>query len=417
VDTFFNTILKPEDEIMVIINDKTVIFRHPLKNKKLHLDILKGILRDQARIAGYSLMGYLNRVKLGWSERNIKELMTRDSSFNATKVINFLDKYLEEWHFFKKEYLIPDTRKYYNFAHHLQKIHKKKWVINFYQLELFPKLKLSGNIRQEIDIMTGTLEVSRSEDSLHARLIKDRLNQINKELNIVSEFPVQELSKLFYKVNTSFHSIFMNISKETGTEDFAFQRVSSDLENCFREITKSTGGKLTLSGNISSALHQISEQEDNYYILSYTPKNSKNIGKIKIEMKNEKHKAFYDNNQRKDYINDFIRQQRKHSPTIRLGDLMFKEDNLTFSITNFHKLTKKIRKKKAKHILVRIKIYDEADKNIYNKLKTIDPQKEKVSVNVLFDWLETGQYYITVDVWDQVSNKSDMDSIYINISQ
>jgi len=416
VNVFFNNILRKGDEVLIFANDKTLFFKDAHEDLEKHKEILIEVLLDQAHRASARLMGYLYNIRREWDIRNLEKMMIQDFNFYAPRIVNFLDGYLDEWRFFKKTYLIPDTNKYYNFAQHLQKISKQKWVINFYQLELFPKLKVVGTTKQQIEALIGQLEAQRPEDALAARQIRAKLQEINRELSVVAEFPVQELSKLFYKVNTTFHSIFMNISKEAGSENFEFKQVSSDLENCFREITKSTGGELMLTNDISSALHSISKREDYYYILSYTPRDPEALGRIRVRVKGKNYQVLYDDNQRKDYINEFIERQREKNPIITIRDLKFENRALSFDIRDFFKLDFKGRQDTRKgNILVRIKITDDQGELVYNDLKAINPRQENVHVSVEFEWLDAGKYYITVDAADLINEKSAMEFIQTEI--
>ena len=74
----------------------------------------------------------------------------------ANEMIKFLEKYILIWTNYKNKYLTPSVDDYYNFARYLQKIDKEKWVINFYQIEMFPKLKRTGDMMSRIKTMIST---------------------------------------------------------------------------------------------------------------------------------------------------------------------------------------------------------------------------------------------------------------------
>ena len=52
---------------------------------------------------------------------------------------------------------------------------------------------------------------------------------------------------------------------------------------------------------------------------------------------------------------------------------------------------------------------------IYDDIKAINPKKELVALSILFDWLNKGRYYITIDALDNVNNKSAMEFLQVDI--
>ena len=93
--------------------------------------------------------------------------------------------------------------------------------------------------------------------------------------------------------------------------------------------------------------------------MTYTPKTNDIKGKIRVRTKNTSYRVLYDDNQRKDYINEFIQAQQKKNPTIRIRDLTFENKNLKFAISDFYKLDLKTKERVKKgNIIIRIKIMD-----------------------------------------------------------
>ena len=140
---------------------------------------------------------------------------------------------------------------------------------------------------QSIRALISQLKTSnRGEDVFHSRTLSTLLMKINIALSATTDFPAEEISKLFYKVNTVFHSIFIRTTKSILSQDLEYKRVSTNLENSFREITEKTGGALISSGNISKSVQKLTEKEDILYMLTYSPPEGRKVGKIKILTKN-----------------------------------------------------------------------------------------------------------------------------------
>ena len=103
-------------------------------------------------------------------------------------------------------------KKYYLFSRFLENIKTEKWVLNFYQMDFFPIIGLDNWIRKRIRRITSQLmEDENSFKVSMGRLIDRLLNQIEFELNVEREFPHGEISKLFYRVNATFFSFFINL--------------------------------------------------------------------------------------------------------------------------------------------------------------------------------------------------------------
>jgi hypothetical protein len=233
------------------------------------------------------------------------------------------------------------------------------------------------------------------------------LTEIDQELNVAKDFHSDEISKLFYKVDATCHSIFCGAQKESLSQDLEFRRISTDIENSLREMTAKTGGALIATNDLESALHTISEKEDIYYMITYAPDEPQNIGKIKVEVSNKKYDVVYDSNMRADYIKEYLDKKRTLSPTIALDDISFKEKKLYIEISNF--LLNGTDKGKKGKIGVRVRIKDNNDKMIFDKSKFLVPEKKITTITIDFNWLTKGNYNIIVDVSDMLTGKTAME--------
>jgi hypothetical protein len=206
------------------------------------------------------------------------------------------------------------------------KVKKEKWVLNFYQVELFPKLDRDGPLRKEfvafaseLGMGTGGLYV---DTTFWGREIHTLLDKIDYSFDVVDNFPLDELSKLFYKANTTFHSILVPTSKKSISNNLKIERVATDIENLLPMLSKSTGSMLLTSAKIKESLKKIREKEDVYYLLTYTPTQKESIGKIKIKVKNRKYDVIYDDTMRVDYINEYLEKREALIPWVKVKDLL-----------------------------------------------------------------------------------------------
>ncbi|MCK4836601.1 MAG: hypothetical protein KAT17_08180, partial [Candidatus Aminicenantes bacterium] len=242
---------------------------------------------------------------------------------------------------------------------------------------------------------------------VHSQIISKLLDEIDIELNVADDFPVDEITKLMYKVDTTFHSIFMGVEKETLMQDFQFKRVATDIENCLREVTKKTGGVLITSGNLGSALHSIETKEDMYYVLTYVPENPEKIDKIKIVVKNKKYDVVYDDNFRADYITDYLEKRKAEIPPLIISHLLFKENKLSMSIQDF--LMPGISKNRIGKIKVRVRMKNRDNETVFDQMRLIEAKKETIKISILFEFIPAGKYKLIIDVTDLLSGKTAMD--------
>jgi len=410
----FEEILRKDDQLLVFANNRS-LFLNKITNKKNSCTLVQDLLKDECHKARLRLDTYLRKIETELNMARLNSLLQKESEYTVTDdVIKFLKKYLVIWNEYKRNYLMPNMDRFYYFAHHLEKIQKEKWVINFYQIELFPKLKISGTIMREIRNLTGFLQGShRSEDRVFAKTISTLLMDINETLNTSLDFPAKEISKLFYKVNATFHSILININRELLSQDFEFKRISTNIENSLREITKKTGGSLIASGNLKYALNKIQEKEDILYMLTYSPKNPKKIGKIRIVLNKKNHRIIYDDQMRADYIKNYLKNKKMEIPEIKIDKLHFKSNSLSLVISNF--LLKKNNNGNHGNINVQIRILDNHNRELYNKNKNIVTKKNTFSISVKFPWLTKGRYDILLHVTDINTGKSALDYIQSTI--
>lgn len=401
LDFIFKNVLRDNDQLMVLANNK-IVFYKSLKNKAGIFKKVEFILKNQGLIAKNNLLSCLNK----FASPNISN--SSHHSYYA-----FLKNYLESWREYKRIYLTLDIDRYYHFAKYLQNIKIEKWVFNFYQLELFPTMRID-TIISEIDNLIGILEVSEDgEKNAFAKILNRMLYRITQEKNVENLFPTEEISKLFCNVGATFHSVFIPTTIDTMSKDFEYKRVASALQNNLREITKRTGGSLITTHNLESAITTIGEKTDIFYILTYIPHNPSKAGKIRIEVKDKRYKLFYDDNIRADYIEAYLKEKESKITTIGIKDAGFEKSNLFFRLEGI--MLKEIDGEKKGNIDIHILIKDEENRTVYDKSKTIYPDNNEVNININMDWLKKGNYNIVVEANDLLTGKSSCEYISINL--
>lgn len=397
IDYLFEKVFRKQDRIMVLANytfipEKTITDLQTDKNQ------LKSIIKKECKTARVQVLKVFrdmdNQLQLLKNELNYGFI----SRTAVQVIVSFLDKYLMYFRIYKKSYLIPDLDKYYHFARYLEKVKIEKWVINFYQLERFPKLRSEGPLWKKIEQQLGWNADGK-------RRLKDLLRRIDIELKVSTDFPVDQITKLFLKVNTTFHSIFMKPVNIDSSEDYEYNEINTDIENSLREITKITGGALILSNNLEKSLEKITEKEDIFYLLTYEPSDKqKKNRKIKVKMKGKPYKIIYDKTVYADFFKDYLDRKEKAIPEIRIENLHYNNRIFSFNVTDFK--TQNMGKENQGKVDVQIKIIDMTNTVVFNKSTVLLLKKVDNKLSIRLDELQPGDYYILVDVKDMRTDKT-----------
>jgi hypothetical protein len=412
VDYLFEHILRDNDQLLVMVNNRTLALNRDVWQIKRQ-ELLDQVLREEAAKARQDLEMYFLAVQNDLDQTKLSALLERNATFYPPNIINFLEKYMRTWDEFKKKYLVPDLDKFYNFAHYLEKIQKEKWVLSFFQIEMFPSMKLGVGIRQQIEQLVSELQIARAEDSLHSQIIAQLLERVDRRLNVADDFPVEEVSKMLVKVDTTYHSFIMSVQREVLSEDLEYKKVASDIENSLRGIATQSGGEVIFSGDIGSGLHSIVEKEDIYYVLTYEPKNPAKKERVRIKLANAKYRLFYDDNVRADYIGEYLRKRKAQDPTLRLNHLQLTATQLQLEIIDF-KMTETAKGLRG-NLKLNIRIRNEQNQQLYDQNRTFLAKEGRVSVAIDFSWLKPGKYMFLVDACDLLSEKTAMDVLQATV--
>ena len=205
-----------------------------------------------------------------------------------------------------------------------------------------------GSILESIKGYIENARISQDAEVVaFSRQLEKMIMDIFKEQNADISFDSDEISKLFYKVNTTFHSILIPARIELMSQDFEYKRISTSLENNLRAITKKTGGTLLTTTDLGNAIETISEKEDIVYMITYAPESDSHHGKLEIKLKDTNYKVFYDNNLRARYLTKYLKKKAKRNRIIEISNINFKGKKLSVKLKNYKQEKSKKGKKNA----------------------------------------------------------------------
>ena len=405
IEYLFDRFLTEADDVLIFVNRHTLSYT-PLRDKELARAEILNLLKGQAEEARQHMFTYLKTIENEMDRfRNITRWGPSSSpSGYKVQLKNSLEKYLAVLTDYKRKFLTPDMDAYSGFLRHLAGIKKEKWVIQFSQTPLFPTFSL--RTRRKIDDAIGELSSSyRAEDIPFANVLKRLMTRIDRSKNMAEDFPGDRLERLFSSTGATFHAIVLPMRKELLLEDLRYEPVSTQIERLMQDICRRTGGLLTLTGDIESALAEIGNREDIYYILTYSPKNRRRAGKIKILPVNSAYEVFYDEDAR-------LRpgeRPAEHGPAgpdsaVEIREMVLRDKKLHLLIGGF--ATGMRGDKTGGRIGIGLVLRTRSGRILYQKCNTLASQQGTVKVSVNFSWLRKGSYKITVRVNDLLSGRS-----------
>ena len=410
VEHLYDNIFRPNDRVLVFANDKTLRYAN-LENKDELKRRLLTDLKEESYQVRRRLINYINRVETYLNMHDFRRQVQTRFDIRPQELINFLEKYLLTWNEYKQKYLTPPADRFYYFSRFLEEVKTEKWVFNFYQFDLFPRIKPDSQTMDRIrEISTQLINSNDAGSHSMGRLINTLVTQLMLDLNVSSGFPTEDIAKLFYKVDAAFHSFFIKNTDRVSMNDLEYEEVSSNIENTLKEITEITGGKNITSNNLVESIDTVSELEDVYYVLTYVPQDPGKAGKLKIKVKNKKYRVLYDDNFRADYISEYIQklEEKIKVPEIKIENFSFQKKVLAFTVKDY--LMKEMGSKPIGRMKVRIRLTgsDEAVMLLYDQEKICTAQNNEMKVSLgAFKSIARGEYHFFIDATDLLTGKED----------
>ncbi len=414
--------LRKNDSMLIFINDKSLTIKN-FQDKKAAKEKIFDLITEESIKARTRMQLYFKQVE-GEVDLARFAITLRQTSMGRNPIqmnrdihgVNeFLKKYLILWKDYKRRYLIPDVKSYLLFSRHLQKIPVEKWVISFYQQEMFPKIVMTGDMMRKIQTLIIKWQQSTNAQVLTlSRTISRLLNEIRRELSVSNGFPTEEITKIFTKVGATFHSVFINTLIASFSNEIEYQKISTDLENNLRSLTAKTGGELITSKDLKTAMDRIVKKQDIFYILTYAPKDGEKIENLKIKVHKKKHKPVYDDNLRTEFTSKPARAILINTDKeIKLEAIEFKDKKLSFKVTEFsqQKTTQGI----TGSVNIRIQINNMQDNPVFDKSNNFNTKGDESNISLDFKWLIKGRYEIVIEAKDNLNGKMASDFIQVKI--
>ena len=400
IDYFFANVYHEQDHLIIVTESRLLNFELGRDSEALAHSLKDSLKKYKAFSTKNILKAYDDLGEEG--DRLWWELVGRPGQNQDQAILRFYDNYVRIWKMYRAQFLTPEPSLYQALLKRIKSIPAEKWAFCFRQRDLFPELKNEGRLQKAIDkVKEGYADPNLQ---VKARIIQAKQWELQQEFDLAKNFPSDMLKNLFMEGGVTFHLILMKSLRSLVSEDFILRDVNAEFEDCFREISRSTGGYLTFSNKVLDALKEASEKEDYHYLLVYTPKGplqtrGKNI-EVKVRQPGVKVYSL------KEYLN-------LASPVITISDVTAQVKSLKFKIKNYTRISGE--KGKQGIAEVRVTLYDAQSNAAFSEGKSLDLVKDELNITLNLGKLRAGAYFLIIEATDKISNEKDVYSGMIEL--
>ncbi len=405
IDYFFAQIFRPGDHIL-IITENTML---NIEKGKTMSAVIHGLKETLKRYKVISTGQILKAYKDLDNEcdrllASLRALRGGALGSNGPQgVLRFYQNYERIWKEYRRQFIAPEIGLYRSLIRRVKHLEGEKWVLCFQQREMFPKLRSMGSLDYEIRQVIETPSDDPVVTTMQ-RTIRSKQMELNKLFDVSSVIPADVLRNLFMEANISFHLILFKSTRTMISEDFELGEVSQDHEDCFRQISHSTGGSTTFSNRISEAVQEASECEDYHYLLVYSPKGKPMDEERAIEVKLK--------NRRAEVIH-LKRIPGATTPPISLFNFKARRKSLSFSLTNYKRV--RVEGKITGYANVKVTVFDERSNKIFDEEKVLSLVEKDTHISLNISQMEPGNYFVIIQAVDRITNEIDVYSRYIKL--
>jgi hypothetical protein len=318
-------------------------------------------------------------------------------------ILRFYQNYERIWANYRNQFIIPDLELYRSVIKRIKYIEGEKWALCFQQREMFPKLKNEGPLDREIRPWVETPS-DNPMISIQQRNIRSTQMELQRLFDISGILSTEALKNLFMEANITFHLLLLKSQRPLVEKDFELREVGQDYEDCFRQISFSTGGHTTFSNKVTEAMVEASQTEDYYYLLVYSPKGDPTEKPLSIDVK-VKQKGV-------DIIHLKRFLQEKILP-ISIVDFESGRKTINFSLINYQRV--KMERGLSGVAQVKITLFDKDSNKVFEDAKVLQLIKDQTHISIPFNQLKSGTYFIIIQVADRITNRIDVFSRQIKL--
>ncbi len=403
IDHFFEQFFGPGDQLIILTENKIFDIERGKKASEVASD-LKDTLKRFKLISNQSTYNAYRDLRIE-ADRLLSALRGDARNLSVPwdrAILQFYENYQRVWNDYRRRYLTPDVELYRSLIKRIKQLQGEKWAFCFQQRDLFPRLKNEGPLEIEIRNQLGA--AVDATEQVRARMVQAKQGELARMFDFSQNFPAQTLSDLFLEANITFHLILMKSQRSLVEKDFELREVAKDYENCFREISTSTGGYSVFSNRVVEAMEEASQTEDYYYLLVYNPKADAVDKEIEIDVNVNLRGANVI------HLKQFVKEK---ALPISIVNFKSGRKSIKFSIVNYQKT--EIEGKTRGVADVKVTLFDENSNKVYDEGNTLSLIKDETTISIPFNQLKSGGYFIVIQAVDRITNEIDVYSGLIKL--
>lgn len=395
VDYFFANTFRKGDRV-IIITEGNLFPIETGKGPEAVAQDIKNMLKKFKVISTMQILAAYQDLR-SEADRLILALQGGSRPMPWYQAINtFYRDYERTWMEYKRQFITPDFELYRSIVKRVKSEEGEKWALCFQQREMFPKLRNEGPLERLIreKVETPSADFVTRTQQLN---IKSKQMQMQRLFAVSGDIPTEALKNLFMEANITFHLLLLKSHRTFVEKDFEFREVGSDYEDCFKQISISTGGHVAFSNKVAEAMEEASQTEDYYYLLVYSPKEDPTEKPLTIDVK-VKQKGV-------DVIHLKHFFQEKALP-ISIVHFESGRKTIKFSLINYQRI--KMEDKQAGIAQVKITLFDKDSNKVFEDAKVLQLIKDQTHISIPFNQLKSGSYFIIIQVVDKITNSVDV---------
>jgi len=246
IDYLFDQVLHKNDQVMIMANN-IVIREHtlldPVQERKQLKNVLNkvGAATEQRQEETISNLHALLKqaVRDATSIEVTAEEHSADLPNNLTRCLGQFQGLLTRLSDYKQAFVFPNTLGLPEVLSNLAEGDRKKWLVHFYQLELFPELTINTRDHRNIErIIMDSKSFLLGDCAVAARALENVLIQYDQEIDLGSSFPAVELGRLFEQAGVIYHPMFLRTSRKGVLKKSGYEAVASGIEKSLRQIAE-----------------------------------------------------------------------------------------------------------------------------------------------------------------------------------
>lgn len=404
VETIFNRILQTGDRYMVISNN-FFLPEAVLKDRNVEKLRFNEILEREAQRLKMQTMQMEVELK-GISAEFLRRIEDAEEQKMEDYPVSIFRDYFQEYLLiltqFKQGYFAMAREQYIKVAEYLKTQDVEKWVLNFFQVGLFPQTTIHGRIQSTINAFAN--------DHRQADRVKLEMMKFEPEIQTVDKWLVDNVSKLFINTGATVHTLLTLPRIAVPMDDYEYKPLSTDSENILREIARLTGGIVRQGLTSDKFIDDISQQPDIFYMLSFIPEeNEKNNAELRVKISPEKnYRIVYDNLRKPKFFQNILDKLKEQNPPIKIEKISLEKNTLLVVVSGIKMVPlDAAQAEQIGKIDARLIVMNSESQVVWETSKSFRSRKNQSLLHTPFPDLPEGHYDVVVEIRDLLSWKSD----------